>query len=320
MRKRVKIFVSVLFFLSILWYLMPLLYLYAVIKPAETYPIDTFLQTVKNKRALIIVAHHDDSYGNVAVAKLLTNMNWDVRAFYFSPTLNQIEHIEREKNGVQSANKVADLLNLEEFSRLDQVLRFDSIVDHRVNYPYADFKYIFQIDSVETTILNLINKYQPSVIFTLDNVIGLYGHSDHVFISQSILNVCNRNKSIDNFPVERIYQSVMPPSQTRGVMVKYQKFRQFLKPSKIISLIKNKGFEESVYVDAKRIYGCTGMPLPDTQIQIDTLSKYKKEFLMCWSPSETKDLKRFIPFYHWYPHWIYYKIFDYEYFKTIAIK
>jgi len=189
-----------------------------------------------------------------------------------------------------------------------------------VNYPYADFKYIFLIDSVETTILNLINKYQPSVIFTLDNIIGLYGHTDHVLISQSILNVCNRNKSIDNFPVERIYQSVMPPSQTTGVMVKYQKFRQFLKPSRIISMIQNKGFEASIYVNAKRIYGCTGMPLPDTKIQIDTLSKYKKEFLTCWSASETKNLKRFIPLYHWYPHWIYYKIFDYEYFETIAIK
>ena len=277
------------------------------------------MQACTNKKALVIVAHNDDWYGNAATAKFLTNLKWDVNAFYFSPTLNQIEHPDRELLGLESANKVKGLFDLCEFSRLDQTLRFDSIKTHLLNYPYHKFIDIYKTDSVKSVILDLIERFQPSVIFTLDDSIGLYGNSDHVFVSQTILKVCIEESIREDFPVERIYQVVMPPKQADGVMNNFLKVRSFLKPYRIFSLLQNKGFEESVYSNAKKICECKGMPLPTTQFKIDNLSKYKKEFIQSWSKHETKNFKRFVPFYNLYPHWIYYKILNYEYFRVIEI-
>ena len=160
--KKIKLITCILILLAILFYFPPLFYLHFVIKPTETYPEDSFLKTAQNKHALVIVAHNDDSYGSVATVKLLTNMNWYVRAFYFSSTLNQIEDNEREEEGIRNANSVADLLQLQEFSKLNQTLRFDSIKNHKINYPYDEFKNIYLTDSVERTILSLIDRYQPS--------------------------------------------------------------------------------------------------------------------------------------------------------------
>jgi hypothetical protein len=122
------------------------------------------------------------------------------------------------------------------------------------------------------------------------------------------------------FPVKMIYQSVYPESQTEGVMVKYHKLHYFRNFWWIRRLIKNRGFDESIYTKAKNIYNCDGMPAPDIQFRIDTLSVHKRRFNDSWAPSEKRIIKRFIPFCYRYPHWVYYKMFNYEYFRSIRLE
>jgi len=112
----------------------------------------------------------------------------------------------------------------------------------------------------------------------------------------------------------------MPPSEAEGAMNKYLKLHSFGNPWRIRKLIRERGFSESVYNTAKKIYHCDGMPLPDVQFRIDTLSIYKRRFLESWAPSEKKNIRRFIPFCYLYPHRIYFKMFNYEYFRVIKIQ
>jgi hypothetical protein len=315
--KKLKIFILVILSIGILIYSLPLLFLQLEVKPTESYPNDTYLDSLANKRALIIVAHHDDCFGDVAVAKWLCGQGWDVRAFYFKAPAFLKDSV-REQDGIVSTRKVKEIIGLKEFSLIDQPLRNNLIISN-MNVPYDKFNETFRCDTIESIIAGLISTYKPSIIFTLDNIIGFYGHSDHVFVSKSIIDVCQKNNSNDDFSVEMIYQTVLPPSQTEGVMVKYQKLHYFLSPWGIKKLIKERGFSESVYTRAKEIYICDGMPAPDIQFKIDSLSVYKRRFLESWAPSEKKNLKRFIPFCYWYPPWIYYKMFNYEYFRIINL-
>jgi len=316
--KKLKKWIIIVLVFGILIYWLPLLFLKLEVQPDESYPEDTYLDTIGNKRALIIVAHHDDSYGSMAAAKWLCLRGWDVGAFYFKAASFLRDSI-REANGINSAEKVKNLIGLREFTLIDQPLRMDSPVSN-INVLYSEFATTFRSDTIESVIEKLIFIYQPSVIFTMDDIIGLYGHSDHVFVSQAILKVCDRNRTDTGFPVQMIYQYVMPPSEAEGAMNKYLKLHSFGNPWRIRKLIRERGFSESVYNTAKKIYHCDGMPLPDVQFRIDTLSIYKRRFLESWAPSEKKNIRRFIPFCYLYPHRIYFKMFNYEYFRVIKIQ
>lgn len=317
MRKLLK-FAIIISILGIIIYWIPLLYLGVVVKPTESYPEVSNIESINNKKALIIVAHHDDMFGCVAISKWLCNNDWDVRAFYFKAPSYQYDTI-REINGINSSSEVKKMIGLKEFTLLEQSLRNDSIV-YDLNIPYKAFNNVFSTDTIENIITGLISIHNPSIIFTLDDIIGFYGHSDHVFVSQTITNICQKNKSDSIFPVKMIYQSVYPESQTDGVMVKYHKLHYFRNMWGINELIRGGGFSESIYTKAKTIYSCEKMPVPDTQFRIDTLSLYKRKFLDSWARSEKKNLKRFIPFCYWYPHWVYYKMFNYEYFRSIRLE
>jgi hypothetical protein len=315
--KKLRILIIIIPLLGIIIYCLPLVYLALQVRPTESYPGDTSLDSLDNRNALIIMAHHDDSYGTVAVAKWLCDRGWDVRAFYFRAPSYQRDTV-RELNGIESTGKVVQIIGLKEFTMIGQPLRKDSVISD-MNVPYGEFDQVFRRDTIERIIAGLISTYRPSVIFTLDDQIGLYGHSDHVFVSRAILNLCRKHQSDDQFPVTMIYQSVLPPSMAEGVMVKYQKLHYFHNFWGMGQLIRNRGFGESVYTKAKKIYACDGMPPPDVQFRIDSLSVYKKRFLESWARSEKKNLKRFVPFSYWYPHRIYFKMFNYEYFRTIRL-
>ena len=60
--------------------------------------------------------------------------------------------------------------------------------------PYGQFSENFKTDSLKMYVLKAIKKYNPGVIFTLDNVIGAYGHPEHVAVGQSVLEICSLHK------------------------------------------------------------------------------------------------------------------------------
>lgn len=271
-----------------------ILYLYSL-KPEEKYPDDSYLKNAPNKTALIIVAHDDDAAPFSGTTSLLAANGWEISFMcfytdYWRPEENPIRKLEMEEVSKIQGFKNLELIDFTLRNRLDTVKR------PWMPIPYESFQDNFKVDSLKMYISNAIKSYNPGVIFTLDNVIGAYGHPEHVLVSRSIMEVCGLYKDSVGFPVKKIYQSVLPVSQAEKIMGNMD-----------------------VFTAGKKTYGCKGIPSPDVQIHISSFSRTKKSVFLAHA-SQHRNLKKFIPYYHYYPGWLYFGIFNEEYFRIIHVE
>ncbi|MEO8088520.1 MAG: hypothetical protein ABI763_17000, partial [Bacteroidota bacterium] len=199
------------------------------------------------------------------------------------------------KEEIKNAASISGIKNLE-LVDVDILNGSDTIPEPWMPVPYLRFPEYFKLDTLKYIIANAIFKYKPSVIFTLDDVIGGYGHPQHIAISRCINDVCRLFKDTIDFPVKKIYQSVFPHSQEE----------------KIFSPLP-------AHQSGKIIYGVKGMPEPDVFVQINDFGNKKKNF-MCAFESQKRNIRKVWPYYNWYPSWIYFRIFDKEYFRTLEVK
>lgn len=286
--RRVLITLLILFVAAIAAHLC---YVYSM-SPDEKYPADTYLQGNIPKRALIVTAHDDDAYSCSGTILKLISEGWEVSQVSFKrkrdPEKNELFYRLGKKEG------------LKEVILLDLPYRKDSSARAYMPFPYVDFPKVFNTDTVYAALAEHIERIKPSVIFSLDDVIGGYGHPDHVFISQQVAEYCRRNKDRADFTVRRIYQCVYPPSMAEAV------------------LIKDSWVSENPYIRGKKEYNCNGMPLPDVQVNIYVFAKKKKAFMNGFSAHDRKNIAKASPYYNWYPYWIYFRIFDKEYFRVLS--
>lgn len=193
-----------------------ILYLYSL-KPEEKYPEDSYLKNAHNKTALIIVAHDDDAAPFSGTTSLLAADGWYIGFICFYTDYWRPEEKPVRKLEMEEAAKIQGFKNLE---LIDFTIRnrLDTVKQPWMPIPYDRFTDNFKIDSLRMYILNAIKRYNPGTIFTLDNVIGAYGHPEHVLVSQSILEICSIYKDSSDFSVKKIYQSVLPYSQAEKIM------------------------------------------------------------------------------------------------------
>jgi LmbE family N-acetylglucosaminyl deacetylase len=255
----------------------------------EKYPEDTFLNNVSNKTALIIVAHDDDAIGCAGTISELTKKGWQIHflAFYgnWRKEDNPMRKIEVEH--------VAAIQNLASTHLLDFSLqRSDTVKEPWRPIPYVEFSNYMYVDSLKEMIASTISKYNPSVLFTLDNVIGGYGHPEHVCVSQSAIDVTRENKT----SVERIYQAVFPRTLNENVLK-----------------------DNPAFIAAKTVYKAEGSPIPTVEVDIVNSSAEKKDVMVAYE-SQKRNLKKIWPYYDFYPHSVYFRIFDKEYFHVIEVK
>ena len=320
MKKKYRRWILTLFLAGVILYMLPYLYCRIALNTSREYPEDVYLKTETNKRALILVAHDDDWYGCVGTVRQLCEQGWDVSAYCFYPGPDSEELAERNISRKAGTKKCAHLIGLREFTGIDMNLRIYPDETSYRSIPYAEFEQVYHMDSVKSVISRIIYLEGPSVIFTLDDSIGLYGHPEHVLISQTIRRVCEQNRSQTGFPVRRIYQSVLPPDMAEGIMVKYNRIHPYLNCKRLYWHWTHHALDsETIYSEAKENYGCTGMPLPDVEIPVSRYSKYRNDFITCF-PTERKNFKLFVPFFNWYPYRMYYGGFDKEYYRILEIQ
>ena len=82
-------------------------------------------------------------------------------------------------------------------------------------------------------------------------------------------------------------------------------------------MVKNSWTEFNPYTEGKKVYKCKGMPLPDVGVDIASQGGSKKEYMNGFSEKDKKNIRKFAPYYNWYPAWLYFRIFDKEYFRVI---
>ncbi len=268
------------------------LYYLSTIRGNEVFKEDTFLENEPNKTALIITAHDDDAISCSGTTTALVKKGWKIyfTTFYgnWRKQDNPIRKIEVEK--------VAEIQGLAGIDLIDfSIQKTDTVKEPWMPIPYNKFPGYFKIDSLKILISNAIVKYQPSVIFSLDNITGAYGHPEHACVSQCIVDICQEMSERDSVSVRKIYQAVYTKSMNE----------------KIVG-------DTPVYTAAKKIYNKGGMPSPDVEINIYESAREKKE-IMCAFHSQKRNLKKFWPYYNWYPYSIYFRIFNKEYFRIINI-
>ena len=265
--------------------------------PSETFPEEHFSSDSGNKRAMAIVAHDDDICAMSGTLSKLKSQGWTVRQICFesgAPTRDQT-HVAATKNIMNEAG----FINLEgERYRHSQ----DSLEYAWMPFEKEQFDQVFNREKTAKGVIQAIRDFQPEIIFTLDSDIGGYGHPDHVFISSLVLEL----SQADSVDVKRIYQSVFPNSQEKKTF------------DRLKAQMDKWGYPSS-YHTAQEVYQVEGQPEPNVQVDIISESSHKMAYLRAYNESEKKNIRKFIPYFEVYPHWLYFRIFDKEYFKVIDL-
>lgn len=275
------------------------LYHLTTLSAKEIYPDDEYLLNATDKNALIIVAHDDDMVGSSGTMSMLCENGWSIREMCFYQQGGLYFKKDSEKNPIrkQSLQKVATIQGFKGVDPVDFNFRNDMETEKSyMPMPYELFAVNYKIDSLLDIIADYINEHKPSVLFTLDDKMGGYGHPDHTMMSQLVLRYCKEHKYDTGFTVKKIYQAVFPPSLSEQVMG-----------------------DMPVYIEAKKVYKTAGMQLPDVQVNFYKYANKKKECMLAYT-TEQNSLKKIWPYYRWYPSWIYFRIFNRDFFHIIEIK
>jgi LmbE family N-acetylglucosaminyl deacetylase len=274
------------------------IYYLTTLAAKEKYPEDNYLLNAANKKALIIVAHDDDMAGSSGTITMLCKQGWTIREMCFYQQGGLYLKKDSAKNPIrkQALQEVAAIQGLQGVDPVDFNFRNDMETEKSyMPMPYEQFSKNYKTDSLLMLIGNYIEKYKPTIIFTLDDVMGGYGHPDHTMMSQLVTRYCRQHKNDPGFTVKKIYQPVFPPSLAKRIMGKME-----------------------VYNEAKKVYHTEGMPLPDVQVNFYNYAEQKKQCLQAYT-TEQNSIKKIWPYYNWYPYWIYFRIFNRDFFRVVDV-
>jgi LmbE family N-acetylglucosaminyl deacetylase len=265
----------------------------------EVYPTDTILQNVKIKKAMIIIAHDDDMSAMSGTISKLNKEGWAIDVLSFH------KDSERDKAQIVACRNILDTVLFFDLNYAQWRLDLNERKQEELYLPIEKEKFAatFNLKIVENELIKRVNTFNPSVVFTLDNEVGAYGHPEHVFLSQLVLDLA-QSKQI---PVTYIYQSVYTPHMTESIMMRHSK--------RMIEW----GLKGDSWDIAKKTYKVEGMPKPTTQIYITSEANEKMEYLNSYNERERKTIGFFIPAFEEYSAVEYFKVFDREFFKMIKI-
>lgn len=139
----------------------------------------------------------------------------------------------------------------------------------------------------------LIGRVRPSVIVTFDDRVGYYGHPDHVQLGRWVREVVGAGAADPDFPVRRLYQATLP------------------RPMIDIALKMVDAFRRRYPTDP-----ALGLPAPTVAVRIPSVAATKRALLDVHK-SQAGVVRDVQPYYDRLPAWLYYRIFDREYF-TLA--
>lgn len=291
MKKTVRVVIAG--FICILFFIIGhVSYLYYLSAAAE-YPEDQWLVNEVNRKALIIVAHDDDAISMSATIARLCDQGWDVGELCFYQGYKGRDEIRKH-----DLDRVASILGMVPPQYHDVELRRDreKVQLPWMPVPYDQFDSLYNKVPAQERIERFIETGQPSVILTLDNIMGGYGHPDHVLISQMVKDYCEGRSQDPSFSVQRIYQAVFDPGMNERILKNMDAFQA-----------------------AKSVYGISGSPAPDVYISVKGQEERKRRALKAYT-TEQNALTKIWPFYNYYPAWIYFGLFDKEYYRVLERK
>ncbi len=228
----------------------------------------------KDDRILYVVAHPDDEVlmsGTLSYIKRLLGL--PVKALYLThgedgPTFDLVPKSGLKERRTQELGRVKEILSLDEMVVCDYPDRY--LADQ-------DFEDVCQ------TVRREMEAFAPTYVFTFDESIGMYGHTDHVAAGKAAVRTAKQIES-----VKGVFQMTLP-----GGML-------------ALALKMSKTFRERY--DAEH-----GLPKPNTAVNIYRWRKYRYAVTRAHE-TQTAVMRELQPYYDKLPRWLYYAVFDREYF------
>ena len=225
-------------------------------------------------KILYVVAHPDDEVLMSGTLSLLKRrFHLPVKALYLThgedgPTFDLVP-----KSGLKQRRT-------EELERVKQTLLLDEMVvcDYPDRYlADQDFEKICQRVRAE------VEAFSPTYIFTFDENIGMYGHTDHVAAGKAATRVA---KELDG--VKGVFQMTLPSGMLSLALKMSRTFRERYDPAR-------------------------GLPQPNVAANIYRWRKIRFAVTRAHE-TQTAVMRELQPYYDKLPRCLYYAIFDREYF------
>lgn len=264
--------------------------------PTETYPDDTYLQSATKKRAMIVVAHDDDSGAFSGTIAQLNAAGWEI----VHVCLQGDDEARRTRHR-EAVKLIADRAEFIPISHAELRNDADTVQYAYRPIPKSRFDEVFNADLVRDYLTKTINEFDPSVIFSLDDDLGGYGHPDHVFISGMVRDLAESGV----IHPDRIYQATYTPYMAEQIL-----------EVRLGAMLKKWGYPDT-YEIAKVVYQVDGMPEPNVQINIQSQAEAKMNHLRGYAEAERKNLRKFIPYFEDYSAEKYFAVFDREFFRVL---
>lgn len=250
------------------------------------------------QKALAIFAHPDDEITIIGTMSMLKSQDVETGICYMTrgeAGLNGsiIDVAKIKELSDTSLNKLKKQLGQRRTKEVDKIASILELNHYEMfDFPDSGTSKV-PMDSLKKVVLELIQKYRPSVLFSLDDKVGLYGHPDHRNVSKAVLEVFQENKGKPDFSPNRLYQVTLPKD-----MIAF-------------ALKIAEGFKKNYPKDPKK-----GLPTADLCVNITPYGRFKRDCMLA-HVSQRPTFDDMQPGFATLPPWLYFRVFDREYFHVI---
>lgn len=250
------------------------------------------------KKALAIFAHPDDEITIIGTMRLLKQQGVETSICYMTrgeAGLNgSIIDVSKIKELADtSLNKLKKQLGQRRTKEVDNIAKILELNHHEMfDFPDSGTSNV-PMDSLKKVVRAFIQKYRPSILFTLDDKVGLYGHPDHRNVSRAVLEVFQEDKGKADFTPQKIYQVTLPKQ-----MIAF-------------ALKMANGFRKNYPKDPTK-----GLPEANICVNISAFGTYKRNAMLAHA-SQRPTFDDMQPGFSTIPPSIYFRVFDREYFHVI---
>lgn len=239
--------------------------------------IPTYRKRVRfgpDDRILYVVAHPDDEVLMSGTMSLLKRKyGLPIKALYLThgedgPTYDLVPKSGLLQRRTQELNEVKSILSLDELIIKDYPDRYLANQDFSL---------------VCASVREEMEHFSPTYVFTFDENIGMYGHTDHVCAGKAAVKM-----AADCPSIKGVFQMTLPKGMLNLAMKVSKTFRE-------------------------RYDNEHGLPSPNLCFPIYRYSKYRL-FVTKAHKTQTAVMRELQPYYDKLPRLLYYAIFDREYY------
>ena len=141
--------------------------------------------------------------------------------------------------------------------------------------------------AIKAVLRERIDHWKPSLLISFDERVGFYGHPDHIAVGRWALELAQEDNS-----VRRLYQATLPRAMIKLAL-------------KLVA-----AFRDNYPTDPE-----AGLPAPTVAVPIARQAAAKRRLLDVHA-SQAKVIADVQPGYDRVPAWLYYRLFDREYFAV----